>query len=136
MRVICPMKSCKIWDNTKIIIGCADKNILSVVCFFKRETESEDQGINLMWPTIYFCIVSSSSVICFVKGTVEPELKVTPLCTWCAAHGVHHKCTNLLSILYKWRAPHVHIECTLCNLKFSLHCIPLPYWHNLQMQVQ
>ena len=33
-----------------------------------------------------------------------------------------HKCTNLLLILYKWCAPHVHIKCALCNLKFCLHC--------------
>ena len=39
------------------------------------------------------------------------------------AHGVYHKCTNLLLILYKWRAPHVHIRCTLCKLNFILHCM-------------
>ena len=50
--------------------------------------------------------------------TVEPELKVTSLCIWCAPQW----CTNLLSVLYKWRAPHVHIRCTSCNIKFSLHC--------------
>ena len=35
--------------------------------------------------------------------------------------------TNLLLILYKWRALDVHIKCTFCNLKFCLHC--LSYLH-------
>ena len=47
---------------------------------------------------------------------MEPELKVTTLCTWCAPQ-LH----NFLSILCKWRGPHVHIKCILCILKFSLH---------------
>ena len=51
----------------------------------------------------YAFIWEKGKTVDFSETTVEPELKVTPLCTW--------------------RAPHVHIKCTLCNLKFSLHCI-------------
>ena len=28
MRVICPMKSCEMWDNTKIILGCAENDCI------------------------------------------------------------------------------------------------------------
>ena len=45
------------------------------------------------------------------KGIVETELKVTPLCTCCAP-----QVTNLLLIVYKWRALHVHIKCTFFKL--------------------
>ena len=35
---------------------------------------------------------------------------------------MHHKCTKLLLIFYKWRALHMHTKCTFCYLKFCLHC--------------
>ena len=53
MRVICPMKSCEMWDNTKIIIGYADKKSLPicilayVLCVVLRKRKCNSFVLNI-----------------------------------------------------------------------------------------